>query len=188
MIGSVENPKHRMMVMIAYGSGLRVSEIIRLQVKDIDSERMTIFVNSGKGNKDRYALLSKTQLKALKEYYKAYQPETWLFYSTFHKDKPLHVDSISKAYRVAKKKAGLAGTGGIHSMRHCFATHLLEDHVDIRTVQHLLGHADISSTMVYLHVTNNLVSSVQSPLDSLELKVNSEIDPFAPLKKEKGDE
>ncbi|MCP4153673.1 MAG: tyrosine-type recombinase/integrase [bacterium] len=188
LITATENSKHRMMIMTAYGSGLRCNEIVNLHVSDIDSGRMRIFVRSGKGNKDRYTLLSESVLKELKTYYLTYRPESVLFYSTCNKDQSMHRDTLSKAFHKAKKKAGIHKEGGIHTLRHCFATHLLEDGVDIRTVQYLMGHADIKTTMIYLHVTNTLVASVKSPLDSLDIGKNSEIDPFSHSKEENGND
>jgi len=184
IIQSVKSPKYRLIYMTAYGSGLRLSELLNLRVRDIDSDRMTIFVKSGKGNKDRHTLLPKTLLSELRSYYNLFRPESWLFYST-SKDKKLSQDSISRAFREAKRKASVTKEGGIHALRHCFATHLLEAGTDIKTVQYLLGHSDISSTMVYLHVTNKLVSSVVSPLDAT---LDDEVDPFAAreVKKKEG--
>ncbi len=167
--------------MTAYGSGLRLGELLNLKVSDIDSDRMTIFVRSGKGNKDRRALLPKALLNELKSYYQLFRPESWLFFS-MSKNKKLCRDSMSKAFKEAKRKAGVTKAGGIHTLRHCFATHLLEAGTDIKTVQYLLGHSDISSTMVYLHVTNTLVSSVVSPLDAT---ANNAVDPFAKREIEK---
>lgn len=174
IIQSARSPKYRLAYMTAYGSGLRLGELLNLKVSDIDSDRMTILVRAGKGNKDRRALLPKALLSEFKSYYQLFRPENWLFFSV-SKDKRLCRDSISKAFKEAKRKAGVTREGGIHTLRLCFATHLLEAGTDIKTVQYLLGHSDIGSTMVYLHVTDKLVSSVVSPLDAA---ANNEVDPF----------
>jgi site-specific recombinase XerD len=136
---------------------------------------MTIFVRGAKGNKDRRAILPQTLLRELRSYYQLFRPKSWLFYGV-RENRKLCRDSLSKAFKEAKRKAGVTKEGGIHTLRHCFATHLLEAGTDIKTVQYLLGHADISSTMVYLHVTNKLLSSVVSPLDN---SPDDEADPFA---------
>jgi site-specific recombinase XerD len=181
IIQSAGSPKYRLAFMTAYGSGLRLGELLNLKVSDIDSDRMTIVVKSGKGNRDRHALLPKSLLNELTPYYRLFRPESWLFYST-SKDRKLSQDSVSRAFKEAKRKAGVTREGGMHTLRHCFATHLLEAGTDIKTLQHLLGHAEISSTMVYLHVTNKLVLSVVSPLDATPC---DEVDPFAKRKAEK---
>ena len=161
--------------MTAYGTGLRLSELVNLKIKDIDSQRMTIFVRNSKGKKDRYTILPKKLLYELRSYYQIFQPKEWLFHSA-KPGQQLGRDSIQRTFRMAKKRAGLTKEGGIHTLRHCFATHLLEAGTDIRTVQHFLGHSDISTTMVYLHVTNNLISGVESPLERLLI---DPVDPFA---------
>lgn len=175
LIQCTQKPKYRMIFMTAYGTGLRLQELINLWIKDIDSNRMTIFVRNSKGKKDRYTILPQKLLDELRHYYQLFQPKKWLF----HGCKPgqqLSVDSIARTFRASRIKAGLTKGGGIHILRHCFATHLLEAGTDIRTVQHLLGHADISTTMIYLHVTNNLIAKVESPLE--KIKTESD-DPFA---------
>ncbi|MCP4136992.1 MAG: tyrosine-type recombinase/integrase [bacterium] len=182
IIQCTRNPKHRMIFMTAYGTGMRLKELIDLKVKDIDSQRMSVFVRNSKGKKDRYTLLPKSLLLELKQYYQLFRPKELLFFSS-KPERQYSRDAISRAFRAAKIKAGLAKEGGIHTLRHCFATHLLESNTDIRTVQHLLGHADISTTMVYLHVTNKLISKVVSPLDDL---FSDEVDPFeSPLDDDK---
>ncbi len=175
IIQCTTQPKYRVMFMTAYGTGLRLKELVNLKVKDIDSQRMTIFVRNSKGKKDRYTILPKKLLNELKQYYQLFQPKEFLFYSC-RPEQQLSVDSVSRMFRAAKLKAGLTKEGGIHTLRHCFATHLLENNTDIRTVQHLLGHSDISTTSIYLHVTNNLISKVKSPLDKI---CSDSVDPFA---------
>ena len=180
IIQNTVQPKYRMMFMTAYGTGLRLSELVNLKVGDIDSQRMNIFVRCSKGKRDRYTILPQKLLEALRIYYQMFQPKEWLFYSC-KPHQQLSVDTVSRAFRLAKQKAGIPKEGGLHTLRHCFATHLLEDKTDIKTVQHLLGHSDISTTMIYLHVTNNLISSVRSPVERILPDV---VDPFAPKKKD----
>ncbi len=166
LIQATLHPQKRMFLMVAYGSGLRLGELMNLKVEDIDSSRKSIFVRSGKGRKDRYTLLPDSLLENLRSYYQMYRPQSWLFYSK-RTDNPVRKDRIQKAYTESKRRAKITKQEGIHTLRHCFATHLLEDGVDIKTVQHLLGHADISSTTVYLHVSGRLISKVISPLDTI---------------------
>ncbi len=161
--------RYRLILMTAYGTGLRLKELVNLKVKDIDSQRMTIFVRNSKGKKDRYTLLPQRLLVELKRYYLKFRPRDWLFFS-YRPERQLSTDTISKAFRTAKQKAGVTKGGGIHTLRHCFATHLLENHTDIRTVQYLLGHSDLSTTMVYLHVTQKLVAKVESPLEKIAIE------------------
>ncbi len=174
IIQCTTQPKYRVMFMTAYGTGLRLKELVNLKVKDIDSQRMTIFVRNSKGKKDRYTILPEKLLHELKQYYQIFRPKEFLFYSR-GPERQLSVDSVSRMFRAAKLKAGLPKEGGVHTLRHCFATHLLENNTDIRTVQHLLGHSDISTTSIYLHVTNNLISKVKSPLDKMG---SDSVDPF----------
>jgi len=165
---STMNHKHRVMLMTAYGAGLRVSELVRMKASDIDSQRMMIRVEQGKGNKDRYTILSHRLLTELRSYWKTYRPPTWLFPS---KDPDQHVcrETAHRIYHECKNRAGIKKGKGIHILRHCFATHLLEAGVDLRTIQILMGHSSIRSTIVYLQLTSKKLSSTQSPLDLLEI-------------------
>jgi len=171
-----KNPKHRVILMTAYSSGLRLNELINLKVQDIDSNRMMLKVVGGKGNKDRYTLLSPRLLEELKSYWKMYHPYKWLFNGK-HPNTQISESSIQKAYNQAVNKACIKKGRGIHTLRHCFATHLLEMGVDLRTLQMLMGHSSIKTTEVYLHVTRKHLSSIKSPFDLLET-------PY-PLKKER---
>ena len=157
-------PKKRVLLMTTYAAGLRVSEVVRLKTTDIDSGRMTIRVEQGKGNKDRYTLLSSHLLKELRLYWRMYHPKQWLFPSWDY-NRPLSVSTAQKIYTAAKKKAGITKGNGIHTLRHCFATHLLEAGVDPRTIQILMGHRSITTTMTYMRVTNKRLTSIKSPLD-----------------------
>jgi site-specific recombinase XerD len=158
------NPKHRAIIMTAYGGGLRVSEIVKLKVTDIHSDRMVIRIDQGKCRKDRYTLLPKRLLEELRSYWSIKKPKTWLFPGQ-PKDKPLSSRAAQKAYHIAVKKAGIKRKGGIHTLRHCFATHLLEAGENIRTIQLLMGHRSILTTMRYLQITSKSLKGTQSPLD-----------------------
>jgi site-specific recombinase XerD len=162
------NRKHRALLMAAYGAGLRVGELVRLKVSDIDSDRMSLRVDQGKGKKDRYTLLSKRLLQELRLYWQAYRPVFWLFPGQDGKS-TLNRSSAQRVYYQAKERAGVAKQGGIHSMRHAFATHLLEAGTDLHTIQRLLGHTSISTTMRYFHLTQGHLSGTRSPLDLLEI-------------------
>jgi integrase/recombinase XerD len=160
------NLKHRTILVTTYAAGLRVSEIANLKVDSIDSKRMQIRIEQGKGKKDRYALLSEKNLELLRLYYQAYQPKTWLFFG-FTPDKPISVRAIEKIFVTAIHKAGIKKDVSIHSLRHSFATHLLESGTDIRYIQQLLGHASLSSTSIYIHLQNNNALKITSPLDAI---------------------
>jgi site-specific recombinase XerD len=159
--------KHRVLLMTAYAAGLRVSEVVALQVRDIDSSRMMLRVRAGKGEKDRYTVLSPRLLEELRAYWRAYRPALWLFPGSVA-DQPLRRGTASRVYRHAKEKAGIAKRGGIHTLRHCFATHLLEAGVDVRTLQVLMGHNSIRTTIHYVHLTAKKLAGTPSPLDLLD--------------------
>ncbi len=158
------NLKHRAILMITYAAGLRVSEVVNLKVTDIDSKRMQIRVEQGKGRKDRYALLSEVNLEMLRIYWQAYRPQTWLFPSYNH-DVALSVRSVQKVFERARQKAGIQKKVTVHSLRHSFATHLLESGTDIFYIQQLMGHASVKTTTVYIHLRNQNALKVISPID-----------------------
>lgn len=160
------NPKHRAMLLTTYAAGLRLNEVLHLRVSDIDSGRMTIRVEQGKGGKDRYTVLSRRLLDALRDYWKVGRPATWLFPSQ-ETGNPLHPTALQRAYQQAKLRAGIKKPGGIHGLRHAFATHLLEAGVDIHTIQRLLGHGYISTTTRYFQLTRHTDIGPDSPLDLL---------------------
>ena len=164
------NLKHRLILMTTYSAGLRVGEARRLKPEHIDSQRMLIKVVDGKGRKDRYTMLSKKLLVELRHYYKACRPQTYLFPSSFkkNKDKPLSYEAVRSIYEKARKKVGVKNGEGLHTLRHSFATHLLEAGYDIRKIQVLLGHSRLSTTMIYLHVSRETLSKVPSPLDLID--------------------
>jgi integrase/recombinase XerD len=168
ILKSAANIKHRALLTTVYGGGLRVSEVVQLKTKHIESERMMIRVEQGKGRKDRYTLLPQSLLDLLRAYWKACRPDSWLFF-TKTKEKPMHVSTAQKIYYAAKHKAGIHKGTGIHTLRHCFATHLLDQGVDIYTIKQLMGHTALRTTSRYLHTTGNKIAAVKSPLDTLDI-------------------
>jgi integrase/recombinase XerD len=165
LLMAVKLPRNRIALATSYASGLRVSELVALRVEDIDSARMLIHVRQGKGQKDRIVPLSEALLAALRDYWRALRPEGgWLFPSP-EGDKPINVHTIQNACRDARRAAGLKKPVTVHTMRHSFATHLLEAGTDLRTVQALLGHSSLSTTAIYTHVQRRLVTATRSPLD-----------------------
>jgi integrase/recombinase XerD len=165
---ATRNTKHRVLLMTTYGGGLRVSEVVHLHPQDIHSERMLIRVNQGKGRKDRYTLLSPRLLEELRAYWREYRPQGWLFPNATGSG-PLTAGSAKRVFDRAKARAGIKHGHGIHSLRHSFATHLMEAGVDLPTIQRLLGHRRLSTTAIYLHVTSQHLGGVRSPLDLLRL-------------------
>ncbi|MCP4897912.1 MAG: tyrosine-type recombinase/integrase [bacterium] len=168
VIGVVDNLKHRTLLATAYSGGLRVGEVCRLRVFDIDSELMQIRVRNGKGCKDRYVMLSENLLPGLRDYYRAYRPKVWLFSSSAG-DKPLDVRTAQRVFAAAKKKAGIRKPASFHTLRHSFATHLLEAGAELRHIQVLLGHSSIRTTEKYTRVTSTGATSIRSPLDYVPL-------------------
>jgi len=171
IICSTNNLKHRLILMSTYSAGLRASETINLKPGNIDSKMMLIKV-TGKGEKERYTLLSKKLLVELRFYYREYRPKTYLFPSSFKKKKdlPLSYEAVRMIYEKARKKAGVKRGSGVHTLRHSFATHLLEAGYDIRKIQVLMGHARLTTTMIYLHVSRQTLSKIPSPLDLIDNK------------------
>ena len=161
------NLKHCTMLKTAYSTGLRVSELVHVKLTDIDSDRMTLRVEQGKGNKDRYTLLSPRLLAQLRAYWKSYQPRRWLFPGQ-QKTAPLSRASVNRLFQLAKARSHIEKHGGIHLLRHAFATHLLEAGTDLHTIQRLLGHSSIRTTMRYFHLTQRRLMDTKSPLDLLE--------------------
>jgi integrase/recombinase XerD len=145
---------------------VRVSELVALKLTDIHSERMVIRVEQGKGRKDRYTLLTPYLLAELRAYWQAYRPQTWLFCPRRHPC-PLSVASAQRAWRLAKVAAKLQRGAGIHTLRHCFATHLLEAGIDVRTIQGFLGHKSLETTMRYLRVARNIGAQDDGRFDLL---------------------
>jgi site-specific recombinase XerD len=164
--------RDRCLLMTAYSAGLRVTELIHLRLSDVDSERMMIRVEQGKGKKDRYTILSKRLLGELKRYKQTYQPVSWVFFGK-NRNCPLDISAAQKVYNVAKQKSGVEKGKGIHTLRHCFATHLLEAGVDLVTIKTLLGHNSLQSTQRYLQIRQPKLGSTTSPLDLLDLRDGS---------------
>jgi len=162
----VESLKHRLLLTTLYAAGLRLLEGTHLRVADIDVPRMLLRVRNGKGNKERWASLSPRLLAELRVYWLIERPTEWLF-PGLRPDKPLDGSVAQKAMRRAAQLAGLTRPASPHTLRHSFATHQLEAGVDLRTIQQLLGHSDLSTTQVYLHVTDLRVRQTLSPFDLL---------------------
>jgi site-specific recombinase XerD len=161
------NLKHKAILMTAYGGGLRISETLGLAPSDIDSKRMMIRVEQGKGRKDRYVMLPEVLLKTLRSYWKQYRPARWLFEGKT-KGEPLCSSTAEKFFKHAALKAGITKHVYFHSLRHAFATHLLEDGTNIRVIQSLLGHRSLTTTQVYTHVARTFVNDTKSPLDRIK--------------------
>jgi integrase/recombinase XerD len=168
LFAAISNLKHRAILITAYAGGLRVSEVCRLRVEDIDSQRMVIHVRQGKGQKDRYVMLSPRLLEILRAYWKAVRPRGYLFPGATP-DRPIATCSVHKACARAARYAKLGKHVTVHTLRHSFATHLLEAGTDLRTIQVLLGHRSFNTTARYVHVATASLASTRSPLDCLDL-------------------
>lgn len=163
IIHAARSLKHKTMLMLAYSSGLRVGELVALKISDIHRNLMRLSVRQAKGHKDRYVILSSVCLTHLETYWKTYRPAEWLFYG-YKKQMPISIRAVQHAYEDAKKRAGITKGGGIHTLRHSFATHMLESGSGIFQVQKFLGHRHLKTTLVYAHISEeNIVA--QSPLD-----------------------
>ncbi len=160
-----QNVKHNLMLKICYGMGLRVSEVVNIKITDIDSNTMQVFIERAKGKKDRYANLPESILEQLRAYYKLHKPQKYLFEGL--QGEQYSIRSVQQVFKNAMKKAGINKVIGIHGLRHSFATHLLENGTDIKFIQELLGHNDIKTTMRYIHVSEQQLKNVKSPLDNL---------------------
>jgi integrase/recombinase XerD len=165
MIETTRNFKHRAILAVIYSAGLRISELISLRPSDIDSDRKQIRV-IGKGNKYRYTLLSENTLDMLRIYWKAYRPERYLFEGQVI-GQPISLSTIRIVFRNAVKKTGIRKEATVHSLRHSFATHLLESGVNLKIIQSLLGHSSLRTTSIYLHVTRFDLASIKSPFDEI---------------------
>ena len=159
------NMKHNTMLKMIYGMGLRVSEIVNLKVNDVDSERMQVFIERAKGKKDRYANLPESLLNQLRNYYKEYRPKEYLFEGQY--GGAMSSRSAQQIFKSAMFRAKITKDFGIHSLRHSFATHLLDNGTDIRFIQELLGHKDIKTTLIYANVSDKSIRKIKSPLDDL---------------------
>jgi integrase/recombinase XerD len=161
--------KNRAALMTCYGAGLRVSEVVALKITDIDSQRMLIRIEQGKGRKDRYAMLSPRLLDVLRRYWQAFRPTHYLF-ASWKPDRHLSTTSLQVACKEAAARSGLRKRVTVHTLRHSFATHLLENGTDLRIIQVLLGHSQIDTTTRYTRVSPKLVAATMSPLDRLDRK------------------
>ena len=169
LLQSARTLRHRVLLATLYGAGLRVSEVIQLKAGDIDARRSVLWIRQGKGNKDRQTLLSPKLLDLLRAYWRAERPTTWLFPSTT-KNGPISPKAVFLACRAAAITAGISKAVHPHSLRHAFATHLLESGTNLRTIQILLGHANLETTARYLQVADLAVRSTPSPLDALAIE------------------
>ena len=169
MLSSVSNIKHRAILMLTYSAGLRVSEVVKLRYEDIDAERKLIFLKSAKGRKDRYTMLSDVALETIRKYLKEYGQSRWLFPG---QDKENHMTTrtVEKIFSNTCKKANIEKDVTVHSLRHSFATHLLECGTDLRYIQEVLGHKSSKTTEIYTHVSNRDIGKIKSPLDCLQIK------------------
>ena len=159
--------KHKTMIMLGYGCGLRVSEITRLELKDIDEDRRVLFIRKAKGKKDRVVSLSPVMIVMLREYKVKYKPATYLFEGQFA-ETAYSIRSLEAIIQAAKSKAGISKSGSMHMLRHSFATHLLEKGTDVVFIQKLLGHNNLKTTLRYLHVTNKDIINILSPLEDIK--------------------
>ena len=169
LINATKNLKHRTMIMLAYSTGMRRNEIKLLKPSHIDSERMQVRVVHGKGKKDRFTILSPKALELLRFYYQLHKPSTFLFEPTRRKDTTLSGTTLNNIVKQAAKRAGIKKDISFHTLRHSFATHMLENGINIRIIQQFLGHISIKTTSIYLHIARIDPSMVRSPLDDMDI-------------------
>lgn len=167
IIDSKTNLKHRAILMLVYSAGLRRNEVRSLKISDIDSSRMLIHLHTTKGNKERYTILSPVMLDTLRQYYRRYRPKDWLFEGVTRT--AISDSTVEAIFKQALKKSEVPKVVGIHSLRHAFATHMLEQGVSLPIIQQMMGHKSLKTTSVYLHVQQHSIQAVQSPLDSLPI-------------------
>ncbi|NMA50824.1 MAG: tyrosine-type recombinase/integrase [Mollicutes bacterium] len=165
LLNTIKNLKHKTILSIIYSAGLRVSEAVNLELKDIDSNRMLINIRGGKGKKDRLVMLSPKILELLREYYKIYKPSKYLFEG--EKEEKYSVRSIQSIFSKAKKEANIKLKASVHTLRHSYATHLLEAGTDLRYIQELLGHSSSKTTEIYTHVSTKSIQKIKSPFDDI---------------------
>lgn len=166
LLAAAENMKHKLLLSLCYGMGLRVSEVCALKIVDIDSERMQVNIVAAKGKKDRYVNLPHSILEDLRVYYKSYLPTIYLFEGQF--GDRYSIRSAQQVFNTCLKKAAINKDMGIHGLRHSFATHLMENGTDVTLIQKMLGHNDIKTTLLYTHVSKKSISKVESPLDKIK--------------------
>ena len=170
LLAATPGLKYRAALSVAYGAGLRANEVVSLKIGDIDSTRMVIRVEQGKGHKDRYVMLSAHLLELLRAYWKAARPQGWLFPGQ-NRVNPLTTRQLNRACHAAARAAGIDKRVSLHTLRHSFATHLLEQKVDIRVIQVLLGHKKLDTTALYSQVATRTIREVRSPLEQLAMTV-----------------
>ncbi len=168
IINSTNNLKHKAILSTIYSAGLRLSEVVNLKIADIDSERKLIYVREGKGKKDRTTILSKDLIDLLREYFKMYQPKIWLYESSSRRQ--YSTISVQKLFYRTLEKTKIDKKVSVHSLRHSFATHLLEQGEDLRYIQKLLGHRSSNTTEIYTHITKQGIGMIKSPLDNLDIE------------------
>jgi len=165
LLGTVTNLKHRTILSTIYASGLRMSEVVNLKITDIDSANNRILINEAKGAKDRITLLSNDQLTLMRQYFRQYRPKVYLFESRGNKQ--YSASSIRKIFHRAKKRAGISKKATVHTLRHSFATHLLENGVSLRHIQVLLGHSSPKTTEIYTHISTQNLMDIKSPFEEM---------------------
>jgi integrase/recombinase XerD len=178
LLAAVLEPRDRLMCRIAYGCGLRISEVLHLRVADLDSARGILWVRGGKGGKDRGVPLPECLLAELRRYWQQHRPTTYLFANA--QGQPLHPGNLQRQFRYARTQAGLTKPATVHTLRHCYATHLLEAGMDLPTLQRLLGHSNVQTTVGYLHLRSERLRQVRSPLELLEDSVGDGPRPATP--------
>jgi site-specific recombinase XerD len=166
LFAAVADLRQRLLLQTAYAGGLRVSEVVRLQVGDIDSSRRLLHIRAAKGRKDRLVPLSDVLLHKLRDYWRVYRPPLWLF-PGHRPQQPLSIGQVQRICRLAVRAAGIRKKASMHTLRHSYATHLLESGTDLVTLQHLLGHRNISTTVRYTHIGQTHLQRIRSPLDTL---------------------
>lgn len=167
ILNVTNNLKHKMILLLIYSGGLRLGELVNLKIGDIDSIAMKIHIRQGKGKKDRYIMLSENVLKLLREYYKVYKPTEFIIEG--QKDGKYSPQSVQSVFKAAIKKSGIKKKATVHTLRHSFATHLLDDGTDIRYIQELLGHKRLETTQIYTQVSSHSINKIKSPADLLNL-------------------
>ena len=167
IINCTDNLKHKTILSVTYSGGLRLSEVVNLKISDIDSERMLINIRGGKGKKDRITILADETLDLLRNYFRAYKPKFWLFEG--ENESNYSTKSVQKIFKNSLRKSGINRSASVHTLRHSFATHLLEQGEDLRKIQNLLGHKSIQTTEIYTHVTSKAIQGIRNPLDDLEI-------------------
>ena len=165
LLENISNIKHKALLSLIYSGGLRISELLNLKIQDIDSDRMRIYIKGSKNNRDREVMLSEKILELLRKYFREYKPKEYLFEG--QKGGAYSARSVQEILKKALKKAGIKKHATVHTLRHSFATHLIENGTDIRIVQELLGHKNIKTTQIYTHITDQTKRKIKSPFDDL---------------------